>query len=154
MTHGAQILRQILTQAQQGGSKKLYVFDLDSTLFDVSPRIQKIIHDFTLIPEHIAEFPEEVEILKTIELEKTDWGIKNAFFRAGLDKQHPSFYEKVRGFWFQRFFSNDYLQYDVPYEGALNYVEALRKTGNDIVYLTGRDEIRMGKGSRETLLSV
>lgn len=43
------LIQQILRQAEElqtSGQKCLAVFDLDSTLFYVSPRIQKVLRDF------------------------------------------------------------------------------------------------------------
>src|SRR5690606_15584018 len=47
--------------------------------------------------------------------------------------------------------SNSYLHYDQPYEGAVDYVQALHQAGAHIIYLTGRDVERMGEGSVEVL---
>jgi len=134
------------------GQKGLAVFDLDSTLFDVSPRLTKILHDFADHPQFQKQFPESVQILKTLSTLRSDWGIKQALIRAGLDQHHPEFHEAIRDFWRQHFFSDAYLHYDTPYSGAVEYVQALTRENIDIVYLTGRDIPRMGKGSREVLL--
>ena len=45
------------------------------------------------------------------------------------------------------FFSNEYLKYDEPYEGAIEFVNECEKRGADIWYLTGRDWPRMGDGT-------
>ena len=55
--------------------RTLAVFDLDSTLFNVSTRSQKILHEFAATHQH--------EVLKNIEVHHTDWGIKEALFRHG-----------------------------------------------------------------------
>lgn len=130
----------------------LAVFDLDSTLFNVSPRLTKILHDFADHPDFQKQFPESAKILKTLSTQRSDWGIKQSLIRAGLDQHHPEFHQAIRDFWRQHFFSDAYLHYDTPYEGAVEYVQALVKENIDIVYLTGRDVQRMGKGSREVLL--
>jgi hypothetical protein len=155
MTHPAQYLERILTEIadfEAQGHQALAVFDLDSTLFDVSPRLKKILHDFALEPGNQALFPEACGILSKAETYRTDWGIKNAVVRAGLDRHHPEFHQALKDFWFKNFFSNEYLEYDIPYEGAVEYVQKLLKTGADIAYLTGRDVHRMGQGSRDVLL--
>jgi hypothetical protein len=154
MTQSSHTLQKILTKIEElraSGGRTLVVFDLDSTLFDVSPRLKKILHDFAEVPENQIRFPEAVEILKKIETFRSDWGIKNAVIRAGLDSHHPEFHEAMRQFWVQHFFSNEYLHFDIPYEGAVEYVQTLHQLDADIVYLTGRDVHRMGRGSEETL---
>lgn len=149
------LLKSILTEVkkiQSAGKKCLLVFDLDSTLFDVSPRLEQIIQDFADLPETQTNFPESVAILKNIKMHRTDWGIKNALIRAGLDKQHPEFESAIKNYWRTNFFSNHYLEYDQPYEGAVDYVNQLAQTGAEIVYLTGRDVARMALGSEKVLL--
>jgi hypothetical protein len=148
-------LKEILQRTQELTDQKkkiLAVFDLDSTLFDVSPRLTKILHDFADHPDFRRQFPESTKILKTLSTQRSDWGIKQTLIRAGLDQHHPEFHEALRKFWRQHFFSDEYLHFDRPYEGAVEYVQALSQAGADIVYLTGRDVHRMGKGSLEVLL--
>lgn len=149
------LLQKILKQTQEAtlrGQKYLVVFDLDSTLFDVSPRLEKILMDFAEIPENKARFPQQVLQFKKIKMLRGDWGIVGALKRAGLDGHHPDFQDAVHDHWYERFFSDHYLQYDTPYDGAVEYVQALHKAGADIAYLTGRDVERMGIGSPEVLM--
>jgi hypothetical protein len=124
--------------------RALAVFDLDSTLFNVSTRTKKILSEF-------AEL-HQLEELKNVEVKHEDWGIKEAVLRAGY---HPDrdldMLEKLRDFWFERFFTNEYVHYDVPYAGAISYVLELHQAGCEIKYLTGRDQHRMGRGSLEVL---
>jgi hypothetical protein len=155
MTHPSQYLEKILTEIsnlQASGQPGLVVFDLDSTLFDVSPRLKKVLHDFAEVPEHQRLFPQACEILKKVETYRSDWGVKNAVIRAGLDKHHPEFHQALKEFWVKTFFSNEYLEYDIPYEGAVEYLRQIWELGAEIVYLTGRDVHRMGLGSRDVLL--
>lgn len=154
MTHTSRLLSQILVRIQELQAQdkaSLVVFDLDSTLFDVSPRLQQIMVDFAENPKNQKNFPESCTILKTVQTFRSDWGIKNALIRAGLDGHHHDFHQALREFWHNSFFSNEYLQYDLPYEGAQEYVQKIYEAGADIVYLTGRDVARMGKSSGAVL---
>lgn len=154
MTHHAPTLRQILVKTAENtrqGLDSLAVFDLDSTLFDVGPRLQKILGDFAAVPEHQARFPEQLKVFPDLKVQPRDWGVKDALLRSGLTGVHPEFQAAVRDFWRTHFFSDDYLHFDRPYPGAAEYVRGLRDAGADIVYLTGRDVTRMGKGSAEVL---
>lgn len=149
------ILEQILTETKEStarGRRSLAVFDLDSTLFDVSPRIQKIVGELALENSLLEKHPEVVEKLKQTKIERGDWGIKTAMIRMGLFDTHPELTILAKNFWSQRFFSNEYLKHDVPYPGAVDFVKKLNSFGADIVYLTGRDQIRMKIGSEETLV--
>lgn len=154
MTHSQKLLGQIIVKIKEinaMGQRSLVVFDLDSTLFDVNPRLEKILFDFTQNSEFIKKFPEQVSLLKDIKTLRGDWGIKNSLQRVGLDGHHLEFQKAIHSFWQETFFSNEYLHYDVPYEGAIEFVQKVADSGADIAYLTGRDVERMGKGSLEVL---
>src|SRR6478735_8143473 len=112
-----QILRDIQTFSARN-QKSLVVFDLDSTLFDVSPRLERILLDFASFPVNQRRFPEQVSLLKNIKVLRQDWGITGALTRVGLDDKHPEFQEAVKAYWQKNFFSNHYLQFDDVYDGA------------------------------------
>ncbi len=124
--------------------RTLAVFDLDSTLFNVSTRTKKILTEFAELYN--------LDELKNVEVKQEDWGIKEAVIRAGY---HPDrdleMLKNLRDFWFERFFTDEYVHYDVPYAGAISYVLDLHQAGCQIKYLTGRDQHRMGRGSLEVL---
>lgn len=148
------MLEQILVNIQDlshQGKNSLVVFDLDSTLFDVSPRLEKILLDFAASPLNQKRFPEQVALLRNIKTLRSDWGIVGALTRAGLDGHHQDFQDAVRAYWQKSFFSNHYLQFDEPYEGAVEFVNAVIQAGAQVAYLTGRDVERMGGSSGEIL---
>ncbi|HPI41456.1 MAG TPA: HAD family hydrolase [Pseudobdellovibrionaceae bacterium] len=154
MTHSRQILRQTLLKIRdlrRQGHSTLVVYDLDSTLYNVSPRLERILLDFALEKDHQQLFPEQIALFKNIQTLRQDWGILNALRRAGLDEDHPEFQKAVHHYWHQQFFSNHYLKYDQPYEGAIEFVKLTHRTGAEIVYLTGRDQSRMSQGTQESL---
>lgn len=140
-------LNDILNQVRQSRAQNvrtLAVFDLDSTLFNVSTRTQKILHEFAEV--------HNLEHLKDVEVLQEDWGLKEALFRKGYTiEKDLEMLKDIRDFWAARFFSNEYLHYDVPYPGAVCFVQDLEEAGCEINYLTGRDHARMGKGSFEVL---
>ena len=140
-------LNEILTLARDMSAQNmrtLAVFDLDSTLFNVSTRSQKILHEFAETHGHGS--------LLGIEVLPQDWGIKEALFRAGYTiEKDIELLKLIRDFWSERFFTNEYLHYDVPYVGAITFVQEMAKAGCEIQYLTGRDYARMQKGSLEVL---
>lgn len=137
-----QSLKTILTVAAEN-PRTVCVFDLDSTLFNVSPRTQQILHEFAELHK-----PE----LKKVEILHTDWGLKEALVRAGYKfEESIELHTSLRDFWVERFFTNTYLHYDLPYRGAVPYVQRLHETGCEVHYLTGRDIARMGVGTLEVL---
>lgn len=155
MTRPGQLLKKITQQIhdlQEQNALGLVVFDLDSTLFNVTPRLEKVLMDYAQVPLHQKKFPEQVRYFEKIKILKKDWGIKEILIRAGLDGHHHEFQESVRDYWVKHFFSNELLEQDIPYAGAVAFVQGLAASGAEIVYLTGRDVHRMGVGSKKTLL--
>jgi hypothetical protein len=149
------LLRQILVKIEDATCKQqksLVVFDLDSTLFDVSPRLQQIVHDFAHSPTYQELFPQLMEILKTVRTHRKDWGLNMALQRAGIETLPADCQKALKEFWLESFFSGPYLHFDQPFEGAVEFASAVHQTGADIVYLSGRDQPRLESGSREVLL--
>jgi hypothetical protein len=84
------------------------------------------------------------------------YSMLDTFTQFGLSVMDPNVESALRSiqkFWGKRFFTNEYLAYDVAYEGAPEFVQEAHGLGAEIVYLTGRDEPGMGKGTRSRLLS-
>ncbi|MCB0370896.1 MAG: HAD family hydrolase [Bdellovibrionales bacterium] len=146
-----QILINIKQLALSQKKKPLVVFDLDSTLFDVSPRLEKVLMDISLTKDFINRFPEVNSYFRNIKTLRNDWGFIKVLRRAGVDHDHFELFDYVRQEWIKLFFSNEYIHYDIPYEGASFFVRQLHEAGVNIAYLTGRDVARMEIGSREVL---
>lgn len=129
----------------------LVVFDLDSTLFDVSPRLEKSLIDIASDPLIKEKFPTVIPYFKNIKTNRKDWGFVDVLRRAGVDHDHHELFRTVRQLWVDRFFSNEYIHYDIPYDGSVAFVQKVQQLNVPIVYLTGRDYKRMEQGSREVL---
>ncbi len=154
MTHHARVLKRIIDDLQKlkvNSQEALVIFDLDSTLFDVRQRLENVLMNFAKEPENQKLFPEQVEYFKNIQILKHDWGIRDILVRAGLDGHHREFQTAVRDYWVKHFFSNEALVHDVPYAGAVQFVQDIAQTNAEIIYLTGRDIERMGEGSQKIL---
>lgn len=126
------------------------VFDLDSTLFCVSPRSTHILHSLGAAPEFQQAHPEVAAVLREIEVLPTDWGVKSAVQRARIQGE-MSLFVKIRDYWREHFFSDHHLHHDRVYPGALEYVRHLHDIGADIMYLTGRSQTRMRVGTLAAL---
>jgi hypothetical protein len=151
----APILKKILADAEncrKNGKRFLAVFDLDSTLFDLTVRISRIIDDFADNEEHRRNFPKECEALKSMTILPTDWGIDEGLGRIGLTgPSFEKFRKAIHHFWADGFFSDRYLHHDEPLPGSVEYVKALFESGAHIMYLTGRDIPRMLEGTKTSL---
>ena len=149
MPHSKEIHAKIIEVARNRASSPsplIAVFDLDSTLFNVTQRTQRILHDFAGDPEMQRLYPNECAQLKISETEHTDWGIRQTLVRSGI-RSELLFFEAVREFWAKHFFSNPYLDWDIPYTGAVDFTRSIFEAGARIMYLTGRDRPRMETGT-------
>lgn len=154
MTRTKAILSKILEEAKEKSQNKefhFYVFDIDSTLLDVSPRIQKILEAFAQDPDLHAEYPEIAKKFQQVKVERNDWGIRQAFERLKIPTVPQKLKDKAKSYWQEHFFSNLFLHHDLPYEGATEFVNQLYNLGHHVVYLTGRDVHRMGTGTEASL---
>lgn len=128
----------------------LAIFDLDSTLYNVSHRTQKIVESFILEPEVKTLYAKEIEFLRNVKFESRDWGMKEALLRHSFSSTEQ-FYKAIREYWNKHFFSSNFLHADIPYDGAVEYVNELYQAGIQIYYLTGRDDPNMREGTVQSL---
>lgn len=153
MPHSVDVHKKIIALAKNATQAKhplVAVFDLDSTLFNVTQRTQRILHDFADDPEMLRLYPDECGRLKNTETEHRDWGIRQTLIRSGI-RAELEFFEAVKNFWAEHFFSNPYLDWDIPYTGAVEFTQSIAGAGGRIVYLTGRDRKRMETGTITSL---
>jgi hypothetical protein len=151
MPDSKKILSEIINATAAGdSSRRLAVFDLDSTLFDVSGRSARIIKDFCEHSTYKMSHPTDVDRLKLVQIQPGDWGIREAILRHGWEAP-PDFFTAVRDFWRTHFFSSNYLIHDRPYAGAIEFVKSIANAQVPIKYLTGRDRHDMHSGTVQSL---
>lgn len=141
-----EVLKKVLQSAEKRPGRVAVVFDLDSTLFCVSPRTQAILHEFIQTEEFKSRFPMEIELLRKVELRPTDWGLKQALERHRAPV-HPEFFAALKKFWGRNFFSSKFLHHDSVYPEANTFVRKVRDSGAQIFYLTGRHAHSMYEGT-------
>jgi hypothetical protein len=142
------LLNKILTNHAQTASS-ICVFDLDSTLFNVAPRTEQILKEFA----KTHNYPD----LAKISVHPSDWGLREILIREGYDmsalhSENMHLHKTLIDFWTKNFFTNEYLQFDTPYLGAVHFVQTLFQKNIEVHYLTGRDIFRMGTGTKNVLL--
>ena len=129
----------------ESSQNSLVVFDLDSTLYNVSPRNRHILRQFIKDPYFIKRHS-EISGLSRVDIQPTDWGLQQAIQRAGIVLS-PPLIKDLKEFWRKSFFSSEHLHHDEPYTGAVQYVNRLSNLGHHILYLTGRDKENMHSGT-------
>jgi len=154
--------REVLRQVHEGirqeiakNAQPVLLLDLDSTLYHVESRSHQILKEWVDSPES-REFGPLREKIAEINSEHLGYSLVDTFTKFGLSVMDPAVEKvlhSVQKFWGRRFFTNEYLAYDRAYEGAPEFVQEAYELGAEIVYLTGRDEPGMGKGTRNRLIA-
>lgn len=146
------ILEEILIKAkdlQANGRQLTVVFDLDSTIFDLSQRQIKIFHEFA--ERFKQKYPIECDGFYRVTKDSMTYYPEDCLKNVGVVGLSEDFIDDFYSFWEDRFFSNEYTKYDIPEPGAKEYIDKLKSYACNIVYLTGRDIERMGIGTHAQL---
>jgi hypothetical protein len=145
-----EVLNRVLTQAKSSTSP-IIVLDLDSTLYEVRPRTFQILKEWREKAQLSSPFRSAMEKL---DLSSVGYSLKDTFRSLGLESDFSTLeeFQDAKSFWSARFFSSEYLKFDHAYEGAVEFCKNLHGEGAELVYLTGRDEVNMGEGTRLNLL--
>ena len=149
----AEVRTQVVQKVRETREEPVVIFDLDSTLYEVGPRTFKILKEWSQSAQ-AGQHDVLARRLKDLDLNHVGYSLKDTFQSLGVSLEDSQMIESLRAakqFWLTRFFSNDYLTHDRPYEGAARYVSEVFQAGARLVYLTGRDEPGMGRGTREKL---
>jgi hypothetical protein len=140
-----------MQEQKQKGKNVLAVFDLDSTLIEVGPRMTQIMRDFAKEKKHLGKYPKECRILERYQHHPQDYSIEHAIERHGLATSSFDFFKDLMRYWKAKFFSNDYLKFDEPLPGANHFLKELQEIGVHIAYLTARESKPMLAGTIESL---
>jgi len=118
------------------------LFDIDSTLMDTMPRNVAILEAARETVPGLAACWDRLDLLRPF------WDIREPFQRAGiLDRKLLG---AVKDFWFERFFTDEWLAHDRPYPGAAEFLRELKAEGLALAYLTGRHSPGMESGTRSS----
>lgn len=128
--------------------RPMVLFDLDGTLFDNRARTAQILKEFAE-QELKAVRPEAAQKLIGLTTPLVSYMLTDTLTGAGVTE--PAVVNNAAVFWSQRFFNDDYLKYDEPTAGAIDFVRTLYSNGARIVYLSGRDVPRQLMGTVKAL---
>lgn len=129
------------------------VLDLDSTLYETSHRTLSIA--LSWLEKHAKNAHESTRTaFETCTPEDFGYSLRDTFEYLALDLQDKAVLrdlEDLRKYWFEHFFTERFLSVDKPYEGTVHFAQELHAAGAHLVYLTGRVESKMGKGTFSNL---
>jgi predicted secreted acid phosphatase len=131
----------------------IVIFDLDSTLFDVSKRSYEILSEWLSHPE-TESFSETKLALASPKPHEFLYSLEQLWEGKKIPLNQSPFdhhFKHAKQFWRKRFFGHHYLEHDEPMAGAIDFVKQLHELGAQIVYLTGRDVPQMSFGTFDQL---
>lgn len=136
-SHQPKVLSGVLESVAKT-KKAVVVFDLDDTLLDTAGRHARILQEFARLPETKADFPLEVPKLAAAQPAQMRWDIVDTL--KGLGVEDKKLEARLKSFWAERFFANNYLPSDLGALQGKEFVEAVLQKGGTVVYCTGRNE--------------
>ncbi|MFT6146829.1 MAG: hypothetical protein ACJAZO_004815 [Myxococcota bacterium] len=146
MSHTLQSVLDAVSHSATQGTLPVVVFDLDSTLFSTRPRNLRILREFAAtVPEHAAL----QAIVPTLVPDDFAWDVTLPLTNRGLND--AALFKDLSTYWFERFFTSEYVQSDTPTLGSVTFVQAVHDRGGFVYYLTGRDVHGMAQGTVASL---
>lgn len=113
----------------------LVVFDLDATLYDTRPRTLEILRD--LSEDASTEDPDLSAALRGLTADGVDYLLTDTLRSCGIVRADAVNWAST--YWRERFYADEWIQFDLPTPGAVDYVRACHDAGAVVLYLTGRD---------------
>ncbi len=145
------LLNGVLEDVRKSYNKQerpMVIFDVDGTLFDNRSRILQILKEYG-DQELKTVRPDANKALQALTVDRVQYMLTDTLTAAGVTE--PTVVNTAAVFWSQKFFADDYLRYDTPTPGSVNYVRTLYSNGARIVYLTARDAPRQLIGTIKSL---
>ena len=136
-----------IDRARAKGHLPVVVFDLDSTILDNQPRNLRIVQEFAR--DFGDRFWGLEELVFGLVASDMLYDVRDSVKAKGYDD--PAALGALFTFWYERFFTDEYVREDVAAPGAPEYVQACWRRGAHIYYLTARHVGGMEKGTAESL---
>ena len=135
--------------AKAQNKNPVVLFDLDDTTLNTRDRTLRILRDFVGKKSVAERYPEEAKIVNGLIADQIQFNMAESLQSVGVTSQ--DFAKEVTNFWQETFFTDKYCREDVPTPGARTYLHILAANGATLVYMTGRDIPRMGKGTADDI---
>ena len=120
------------------GSRPVVLLDLDDTLLSTTRRHARILREFAGESDVMTRWPDAAACLSVLEPPPHAYSVVDIAKSARVDDSQ--LLERLRGYWFERFFRSEYVLEDAPVPGAPEFCRSLAEAGAMLAYVTGRDE--------------
>ena len=130
-------LRDVLNKikiCRDNGETPIVIFDLDDTLFSTRERTFRIMQEFG--KDRAEQFPTFQHVLNSVRPDDVRYGIGPTLANIGVED--AALEEVLKAYWWKRFFLDEYVAYDLPNPGAVEFVNQCFDNGAVIYYCTGR----------------
>lgn len=148
-THPLQAVKDQVELTLAHHLRPVVIFDIDDTLTDTKERNLRVLKNFVSQPFIKNQYPNEVQKILKLSKANIRYQLKDTLKEASI--LDAEFVTKASQFWLAHFFTNEYVAFDRPIEGASQYLHQLINKGAIIVYLTGRDIPRMKEGTIQNI---
>lgn len=128
--------------------RPMVVFDLDGALFDTRSRTAQILREYA-DQELRGVRPDAAQRILAMSYQHVGYMLTDTLNQLGITE--PAVANNAAVFWAQRYFTDDYVKYDQPTPGAVDYVRMLYSNGARIVYVSSRDVPRQLSGTIRAL---
>ena len=147
---GSPLLAQVFQRidaVRAAGRLPVVVFDLDSTLFSTAPRNLRILQSYAA--EHGGRWDGLRSVVERLTPDDMGWNVHEDLQRFGVDDHE--LLREVKQWWFERFFTDEWLLHDEPVPGAPQFALDCHARGALLYYLTGRHAGGMEIGTVRSL---
>lgn len=134
--------------AYNSKQRPMVVFDLEGTLFDTRYRTLKILQEFA-DAELASTRPDAAATIHSLKKEQIGYKLTDTLTNAEITES--AVLNNAVAFWTDRYFEDEYLRYDHPRPGVVEYIRTLYSSGARIVYLCARDVPRQLMGTVRAL---
>jgi len=135
----------MVSETKESGKLPVVIFDLDGTLFHSGPRSKQIFSEFAQ-EQGDTILERKVKEMDAIAMK---YKVRESLIDAGIEDSVLQ--KKIIDSWRAKFFNGEYLKYDEPISGGVEFVSELYDSGALIIYLTGRDAPCMLTGTVSAL---
>jgi hypothetical protein len=123
------------------------IFDLDDTVFDAGSRTKHILMDVARRLDVAERDPRFLATLEALSIDQIRYRVEDNLDLLGV--QDAFVRDVAQTVWWERFFNTCEIDEVVP--GAPAFVQSVHAAGATVIYLTGRDRLRMEAGTHASL---